>query len=696
MRKFVTLFAILCALAAPARAQTNSAYPTIPYTALKTSDAILLEGTRFTTQIYTTLPIMADWFRANMGLPTFSCAGSTWPKSAAAGVVTCTQPAFSNLSGSITAGVLPAFTGGDCTTSAGSVALNCTKTNGNLLVSVLTPKVDNNTALSALASTYATGVVRLGFASAGDTAPVTYTASNSACSLNSGSGDGGSQVPSADGKCWLATAGALELTAFGAKGDGSTDDTAAFTTALASGRDIIIPAKTFVVTLSSTTFLMTRAYQRLIGQGSSSVVIANGTYGKNLFTVRANYVEIANFMIRGGVSTSVVNQGGFAIFTEQAYAPIGLYVHDMVVTGTDASHGLNNFVKLDSSCDRAIIEHNRIDSLMGSTSGNGYGVLVAGNYATVNSNWFYGGSGRGRHGVYLSTTQYSVVSNNTIYLSDYEAITFNSFGAQPATSFNIVSDNKIVSPVVSANASSGGIGVYGHALANQITGNTIYSSGAKGIAIDGTGVSDLKGTTLTGNIIHNSASFGIDVIAAANGAITGGAITDSSQSSAGTYPNIRFVSDGATATTNWVISGVNIPASSVASSGVQFNATAPIPTGIKIGSSIIGAGIVTDIENSASSIVPVDGRLRYSVSLTPASTANGAAWSQGGLSIPGAVLGDTLAWSYRGYGTNCDGMAMTVSITSSNTAEVVIVNNSGGTKTCTASTLDVDVLKRTP
>lgn len=66
------------------------------------------------------------------------------------------------------------------------------------------PRVANTTALEALASTAYPAVVRLGFVTAGDAAPIAFISAASACSLNSGGGDGGSQVPSADGKCWLA------------------------------------------------------------------------------------------------------------------------------------------------------------------------------------------------------------------------------------------------------------------------------------------------------------------------------------------------------------------------------------------------------------------------------------------------------------------------------------------------------------
>jgi hypothetical protein len=62
----------------------------------------------------------------------------------------------------------------------------------------------NNTALSALASTASAQVLRLGYANQGDAPPQIYNSSNSACSLFSGTGDGGSQVTSSDGKCWLA------------------------------------------------------------------------------------------------------------------------------------------------------------------------------------------------------------------------------------------------------------------------------------------------------------------------------------------------------------------------------------------------------------------------------------------------------------------------------------------------------------
>lgn len=63
-------------------------------------------------------------------VPAFTASAHQFVTGFASGAWVAAQPQFSDLGGSATAAQLPAFTGGDCTTSAGSVALACTKTNG--------------------------------------------------------------------------------------------------------------------------------------------------------------------------------------------------------------------------------------------------------------------------------------------------------------------------------------------------------------------------------------------------------------------------------------------------------------------------------------------------------------------------------------------------------------------------------------
>lgn len=65
------------------------------------------------------------------------------------------------------------------------------------------PFAASTAALQSLASTYSTSVLRLDTVIGVGAPPVVYTSSSNACSLNAGAGDGGSQVPTSDGKCWI-------------------------------------------------------------------------------------------------------------------------------------------------------------------------------------------------------------------------------------------------------------------------------------------------------------------------------------------------------------------------------------------------------------------------------------------------------------------------------------------------------------
>lgn len=100
------------------------------------------------------------------------------------------------------------------------------------------PHVANQTALTASCvgasgcpsahAIYAAGVWRDAYTASAQSFPVFYEPSGSACSLNAGNGDGGSQVSSADGKCWIADLQGIKPTPiiWGCAGNGTTDDTA--------------------------------------------------------------------------------------------------------------------------------------------------------------------------------------------------------------------------------------------------------------------------------------------------------------------------------------------------------------------------------------------------------------------------------------------------------------------------------------
>lgn len=86
---------------------------------------------------------------------------------------------------------------------------------------------DTNASLRALSTTLAISVQRLGFAARGDAPPLLYLPSNAPCSLNSGFGDDGSQVRSADAKCWIARLTFPFVSEWGADLTGINDASAA-------------------------------------------------------------------------------------------------------------------------------------------------------------------------------------------------------------------------------------------------------------------------------------------------------------------------------------------------------------------------------------------------------------------------------------------------------------------------------------
>lgn len=103
------------------------------------------------------------------------------------------------------------------------------------IVSAAAPHVPTNAALAASSiAAYPAGLWRDDYASGRNAGPVFYQPSGSACSLNAGAGDGGSQVPASGGGCWLAAFGDAQINPrmWGAVGDTTTVDTTAVQAAL--------------------------------------------------------------------------------------------------------------------------------------------------------------------------------------------------------------------------------------------------------------------------------------------------------------------------------------------------------------------------------------------------------------------------------------------------------------------------------
>lgn len=109
--------------------------------------------------------------------------------------------------------------------------------------------VNTNADLKALSADNVSNVARCGFYAAGDAPCLNYTPSNSACSLNAGNGDNGSQVKSVDNRCWIATwnSNGMDARQWGATCD-TSDSTAAIQAAVsAAGNTAIVKGGTIVI-----------------------------------------------------------------------------------------------------------------------------------------------------------------------------------------------------------------------------------------------------------------------------------------------------------------------------------------------------------------------------------------------------------------------------------------------------------------
>lgn len=177
--------------------------------------------------------------------------------------------------------------------------------------------VPSNSALSAIPST-AVRVVRDGYKSSGDSPPLTYTASDSACSLNSGAGDGGSQIPTSDGKCWIAKfpTNIVDARWFGAVGITSKNSTSAIQAAIDyaetlsaaspnTGGGVYLPSGNYLVNSS---LIVNQSNFSLIGDGRHQTILSrNAAYGDTLTVNNGGLIQ--NITIRGITFYHDVNAG---------------------------------------------------------------------------------------------------------------------------------------------------------------------------------------------------------------------------------------------------------------------------------------------------------------------------------------------------------------------------------------------------
>jgi hypothetical protein len=219
------------------------------------------------------------------------------------------------------------------------------------------PIIPDNATLKTYATTQYTYVTRQSFSSTVYAPPLAYIASGSPCVLNAGAGDNGSQVLSADGKCWLARfpKGPTDAREWGTVADsGVTDNTAAINACLAYAATIQVecllpgtPGNSWIKSggiivppgLSAT--FADGGRTGLRGQGQNQTLIKSTVTGTNCaitysftYGVNGEGYTGGDFQIIGtdvgyGICTTGLTSGTFKDFMIQHFT-IGLYALDTI------------------------------------------------------------------------------------------------------------------------------------------------------------------------------------------------------------------------------------------------------------------------------------------------------------------------------------------------------------------------------
>lgn len=103
---------------------------------------------------------------------------------------------------------------------------------------------------------------------------------------------------------------------FGAKGDGTTDDTAAFVAAIATGKSLFVPEGTYIVDTDS--LVLNTNGQTLFGAGQALSIIQTADTEGAIVTISADYCGLENLRLR----RSTTGTAGANLLVEDGNGPV--------------------------------------------------------------------------------------------------------------------------------------------------------------------------------------------------------------------------------------------------------------------------------------------------------------------------------------------------------------------------------------
>ena len=409
------------------------------------------------------------------------------------------------------------------------------------------PTVLNLSTLEATASTTAVAVVRLAYSTNGDAPSLVYYASPSACSLNSGAGDNGSQVPSSDSNCWIALfpPGGADIREFGAVGDGSTDSHVAINSAAAysvsSGACVAVPALTFYSTTTLT-------FGKAAVCGEALILPSNPSSGPEFLCPATLGAACVTFGVTGtsdaggGMHDIIAAFSGTPQSGDQALVIYGYNTtcYDLLAKNAydEITFSGTSTVGISSHCSKlfgygATHDHLVINSMpeVYITDAR-FGINGTGDAATTNA--YIGFTGHDPNTFSCVNCQFNQSSGTLSYFMDFFSLTSQPNGVYKVTASHI---EDVATDIIHSDGT-------GTCLRCIFVSDTFNDTGAEFWALNGGGVPD--GTIISNDNIY-VASFTMPTVQythfiLANDWISGTLTVNSSSNSVATISNV--IADG--------------------------------------------------------------------------------------------------------------------------------------------------------
>lgn len=500
--------------------------------------------------------------------------------------------------------------------------------------------------------------------------------------------------------------------AIGNGSDSEADDTTdAFLAAIATGLNVFVPEGTYVV---NDELPLTTAGQVIYGVGPQSIIKQSST-SYNLFRPYADNIVISDLKLYG---VQTVEDGGgvgkYAIRMDAAEGTASrCRFQNLIISSDNASKGFHNGIRIDPGCDYNIVQNCLFERLIGTSSGNGYGVVLSssdGNLVTGNK--FFGGVGRGRHFCYLAEEcRYNKVLANYVDDTAWQAININAgTGSSGPSTGNIIAENQLLNCVHQSPSQEniGSIGLFGNQESNMVLNNYVRDSYGSGITVNATSDQGPKtggwrctNIVVRGNHVVSCLRHGIQMVG-----VEGGALADNylyENGDAGSYSQIQIKSD------NSVVIGQRYSSKNIhiynntvltlaggdGGTPLELNGTSPIPENIWLGTNFFPNSL-----NGSLGGVDVGTTTRYEAvwaqrfvkdDFAPGGSLSSGASRTVAVTVTGAVAGENVvvtplassALVFYGY------------CASNNTVTVLMQNLTGAPVDPGASiAINIDVFKR--